>query len=94
MELNCTKNNFRKIQKVVDKNIVLCYYNINKKETNKWRNKKMNVKVITIDNTTITKKVAIKEAKEYNDQTGLDVIVCNMIGDVVFSIRNGNEYRY
>lgn len=25
---------------------------------------------------------------------GLDVIVCNMIGDVVFSIRNGKEYRY
>lgn len=55
---------------------------------------KMKAKVITINNTTITKKVAIKEAKEYNDQTGLDVIVCNMIGDVVFSIRNGKEYRY
>lgn len=50
--------------------------------------------IITINNTTITKKRAIEEAKEYNDQTGLDVIVCNMIGDVVFSIRNGKEYRY
>lgn len=40
------------------------------------------------------KKAGLKEAKEYNDQTGLDVIVCNMIGDVVFSIRNGKEYRY
>lgn len=47
----------------------------------------MKAKTITIDNTTITKKRAIEEAKEYNDQTGLDVIVCNMIGDVVFSIR-------
>ena len=54
----------------------------------------MNVKVITIDNMFMTKKRAIKEAREYNDQTGLDVIVCNMIGDVVFSIRNGKEYRY
>lgn len=55
---------------------------------------KMKAKLITINNTTITKKVAIKEAKEYNDQTGLDVIVCNMIGDVVFSIKNGEEHRY
>lgn len=55
---------------------------------------KMKAKVITIDNMFMTKKVAIKEAKEYNDQTGLDVIVCNMIGDVVFSIRNGKEHRY
>ena len=54
----------------------------------------MKTMIITINNTTITKKVAIKEAKEYNDQTGLDVIVCNMIGDVVFSIRNGKWYRY
>lgn len=56
--------------------------------------KKMKAMIITINNTTITKRVAIKEAREYNDQTGLDVIVCNMIGDVVFSIRNGKEYRY
>lgn len=55
---------------------------------------KMKVKTITIDNVFMTKKRAIEEAREYNDQTGLDVIVCNMIGDVVFSIRNGKEYRY
>lgn len=54
----------------------------------------MRAQKITIDNVNMTKKRAIKEAKEYNDQTGLDVIVCNMIGDVVFSIRNGKEYRY
>lgn len=54
----------------------------------------MKVKTITIDNVFMTKKRAIEEAREYNDQTGLDVIVCNMIGDVVFSIRNGKEYRY
>lgn len=54
----------------------------------------MNVKVITIDNVFMTKKRAIEKAREYNDQTGLDVIVCNMIGDVVFSIRNKKEYRY
>lgn len=54
----------------------------------------MNVKVITIDNMFMTEKRAIEEAREYNDQTGLDVIVCNMIGDVVFSIRNGKEHRY
>lgn len=54
----------------------------------------MKAKVIIIDNMFMTKKVAIKEAKEYNDQTGFDVIVCNMVGDVVFSIRNGKEYRY
>lgn len=47
----------------------------------------MKAKTIIINNTTVTRKMAIKEAKEYNDQTGLDVIVCNMIGDVVFSIR-------
>lgn len=54
----------------------------------------MKTKTITIDNMFMTKKVAIEKAREYNDQTGLDVIVCNMIGDVVFSIRNGKEYRY
>lgn len=55
---------------------------------------KMKAKTITIDNMFMTKKRAIKEAREYNGQTGLDVIVCNMIGDVVFLIRNGKEYRY
>lgn len=48
---------------------------------------KMKAKIITIDNVFMTKKRAIEKAREYNDQTGLDVIVCNMIGDVVFSIR-------
>lgn len=51
----------------------------------------MKAKIITIDNMFMTKKRAIEEAREYNDQTGLDVIVCNMIGDVVFLIRNGKN---
>lgn len=54
----------------------------------------MKAKIIIIDNVFMTEKRAIEEAREYNDQIGIDVIVCNMIGDVVFSIRNGKEYRY
>lgn len=49
----------------------------------------MKAMIITIDNVNMTKKRAIEKAREYSDQTGLDVIVCNMIGDVVFSIRKG-----
>lgn len=38
---------------------------------------------ITINNGTVTKESALRDAREINDQTGEAVEVCNMLGDTV-----------
>lgn len=42
---------------------------------------------ITVDNTTMTKERAIKTAIEVNDQTGIEVEVCNILGDPIIYIK-------
>ena len=41
---------------------------------------------ITINNTTMTKEKAIMNAKQVNEQTGVSVDVCNMLGDTILYI--------
>ena len=42
---------------------------------------------ITVDNTTMTKEMAIKNAVEVNDQTGIEVEVCNILGDPIIYVK-------
>lgn len=50
---------------------------------------------ITVNNTTMTETRAIAEAIEINDQTGVAVEVCNMIGDtIVYVTKAGKIIRY
>lgn len=42
---------------------------------------------ITINNTSMTKERAIKEAMEVHDQTGVEVIVESMLGDTVLWLK-------
>ena len=41
---------------------------------------------ITVNNTTMTKEKAIMNAKQVNEQTGLSVEVCDMLGDTILYI--------
>ena len=63
-------------------------YNYNKgKEINNMR--------ITVNNTTMTKEKAIMNAKQVNEQTGVSVEVCNMLGDTILYItKNGRIIEY
>lgn len=45
------------------------------------------MKRITIDNGTMTKKKAIELAKQYYEETGKQVEVCNMIGGTVLYLK-------
>ena len=42
---------------------------------------------ITVNNVTMTEDMAIQNAVEINDETGLEVEVCNMLGDPIFYIK-------
>lgn len=52
------------------------------------------MKRITINNNTITKENAIKEARKFHKETGKKVEVCNMLGDTILYISNGKEFIY
>ena len=41
---------------------------------------------ITVNNTTMTKEKAIMNSKQVNEQTGVSVEVCNMLGDTILYI--------
>ena len=41
---------------------------------------------ITVNNTTMTEEKAIMNAKQVNEQTGVSVEVCNMLGDTILYI--------
>lgn len=58
------------------------YYNIIKLRDNISKEDKGMTR-ITINNGTVTKESALKDAREINDQTGEAVEVCNMLGDTV-----------
>ena len=50
---------------------------------------------ITVNNTTMTKEKAIMNAKQVNEQTGVPVEVCNMLGDTILYItENGRIIEY
>lgn len=49
---------------------------------------------ITVNNTTMTKERAIKEAKEFHDQTGEQVEVENMLGDTIAYLKDGKCITY
>ena len=50
---------------------------------------------ITVNNTTMTKEKAIMNAKKVNEQTGVSVEVCNMLGKTIFYItKNGRIIEY
>lgn len=42
---------------------------------------------ITVNNITMTKEKAIKTAIEVNDQTGIEVEVCNILGDPIIYVK-------
>ncbi len=65
---------------------MLCYNRIIKRKTKQVKENKI-MKRITINNGTVAKKQAIKEAKEYNEKTGNAVEVCNMIGDTILYLK-------
>lgn len=45
------------------------------------------MKRIIIDNGIVTKKKAVEIAKQYHEETGKQVEVCNMVGDTVLYLR-------
>ena len=50
---------------------------------------------ITVNNTTKKKKKAIMNAKQVNEQTGVPVEVCNMLGDTILYItKSGRIIEY
>ena len=50
---------------------------------------------IAVNNGSMTKKQAFKEAKEIHDQTGVEVLVENAIGDTILWIKkNGTEVKF
>ena len=50
---------------------------------------------ITVNNTTITKEKAIMNAKKVNEQTGVPVEVCNMLGGTILYItKSGRIIEY
>ena len=50
---------------------------------------------ITVDNKSMTETRAIAEAIEINDQTGIAVEVCNMLGDTIaYVTKAGKIIRY
>ena len=50
---------------------------------------------ITVNNTTMTKKKAIMNAKQVNEQTGTSVEICNMLGDTILYItKSGRIIEY
>lgn len=51
--------------------------------------------IITVNNSTITKEKAIMNAKQVNEQIGVSVEICNMLGDTIFYItKNGRIIEY
>ena len=50
---------------------------------------------ITVNQTTTTKEKAIMNAKQVNEQTGVSVEVCNMLGDTILYItKSGRIIEY
>ena len=50
---------------------------------------------IILYNITMTKEKAIMNAKKVNEQTGVSVEVCNMLGDTILYItKNGRIIEY
>ena len=50
---------------------------------------------ITINNITVTRESALKDALEVNDQTGLDVEVCDILGEpIVYITTEGRVITY
>lgn len=50
---------------------------------------------ITVNNGSMTKKQAIKDAREVHDQTSVEVLVENAIGDTILWIKkNGTEVKF
>lgn len=39
--------------------------------------------IITVNNTVMTKELAVKNAVEINEETGKSVFVCDSLGDVI-----------
>ena len=66
------------------------YYNIIK-----LRDKEIKNMRITVNNTTMTREKAIMNAKQINEQTGLSVEVCDMLGDTILYItKSGRIIEY
>ena len=52
------------------------------------------MKRITVNNITITKKQALRDAAEYHDQTGEPIEVCDTLGDTIAFFKNGRCITY
>lgn len=68
-------------QKPIAFSIFMCYNKYIIKTKNKY--KEDEYMIITVNNTTMTKELAIKNAVEINDETGTAVFVCDSLGDVI-----------
>lgn len=51
-------------------------------------------KTIIVNNVTISEKQALKEAREYYKQTGLEVEVSDILCDPILWISNKGEFYY
>ena len=62
---------------------------------NHSKGKEINNMRITVNNTTMTKEKAIMNAKQVNEQTGVTVEVCNLLGDkILYITKSGRSNEY